>query len=84
MKRQPSRARRLAGKRTSTSEPRLWTPVADMHLHEYYAGVALIGVLASQAAEPDASYVRRWAWRLGCDMADEAARLRRRLRKGPA
>ena len=54
--------------------------LADLHLHELFAGFALMGVLASQRGEPNRRWVRRWSWRIACDMAKESDLLRRRRR----
>lgn len=53
-------------------------PADEMRLHEKYAGLAMVGILAAQTKEPDRVWVRRLSFRIGCDMADEAARLRRK------
>lgn len=50
----------------------------DLRLDEYFAGAALIGVLASQADEPDPKWACQWSWKMGREMALEAKRRRRR------
>lgn len=76
MKRRP----RNAGprRRTGTAGARSATGV---FLHEFYAGMALTGILAAQATDPDTAWLRRRSFRIGCDMAEEAVRLRRKQPK---
>lgn len=50
----------------------------DLRLYEYFAGAALMGVLASQGNEPDQRWACEWAWKMGKRMASEAAKLRRK------
>jgi hypothetical protein len=44
----------------------------DLRLDEYFAGAALIGVLASQGEEPDTEWACKWAWEMGHKMAHRA------------
>jgi hypothetical protein len=48
----------------------------DLRLDEYFAGAALIGVLASQAEEPDSEWACEWAWQMGHKMAKQAVKRR--------
>ncbi len=50
----------------------------DLRLNEYFAGAALIGVLASQADEPDPEWACEWSWKMGRKMAAQAAKARKR------
>jgi hypothetical protein len=52
----------------------------DLRLDEYFAGAALIGVLASQGEEPDVEWACQWAWDMGHKMARQAVK-RRNTRK---
>jgi hypothetical protein len=52
----------------------------DLRLDEYYAGAALIGVIASQGEEPDLRWVREWTWKLADQMCADALKRRRRKR----
>jgi hypothetical protein len=52
----------------------------DLRLDEYYAGAALIGVIASQGEEPDTKWVREWTWKLADQMCADALKRRRRTR----
>lgn len=72
--------RRRAGKAGANLAPGWSIAATGVRLHELYAGFALAGVLAAQAKEPNTNWVRRLSWRIGCDMADEAVRLRRKER----
>jgi hypothetical protein len=49
----------------------------DLSLEEYFAAVALLGVLASQSHEPDHVWACRWAWTMADHMMDEARKRRR-------
>lgn len=55
----------------------------DLRLYEYFAGAALIGVLASQAEEPDPKWACRWSMEMGRRMASEATKLRKGKKPGP-
>jgi hypothetical protein len=70
-------ARRRAGHRPKIA-PGWSLPADDMLLYEKFAFGAMIGVLAAQTKEPSAKWVRRVSFRIGCDMAEEAVRLRRK------
>jgi hypothetical protein len=50
----------------------------DLRLDEYFAGAALIGVLASQAEEPDHKWACDWSFRMGRAMAAVAVKLRKK------
>lgn len=52
----------------------------DLRLNEYFAGAALVGVLSSQAEEPDHKWACQWAWEMGKRMAAEALRRRKQKR----
>lgn len=57
----------------------------ELRLDEYYAGAALIGVLASQAEEPNMQWVREYSWKLAEWMCLDAKRRRQavdRARRG--
>lgn len=49
----------------------------DLTLEEYFSAGALIGILSSQAEEPDQQWCRDWSFRLGEKMAAEARRRRK-------
>jgi hypothetical protein len=49
----------------------------DLTLDEYFCAGALIGLLSSQAEEPDPKWCRDWAFTMGQSMANEARRRRR-------
>lgn len=50
----------------------------DLRLDEYFAGAALVGVLSSQAEEPDHKWACHWAWEMGKRMAAEAVKRRKK------
>lgn len=50
----------------------------DLRIDEYFAAAALMGMLASQADEPDVAFACEWSWKMGVEMARRAAKLRRR------
>lgn len=50
----------------------------DLRLYEYFAGAALMGVLASQAEEPDPKWACAWSMKMGRQMAAQAVKLRKR------
>jgi hypothetical protein len=52
----------------------------DLRLYEYFAGAALMGVLASQADEPDPKWACEWSWKMGRQMAAHAVKLRKKRR----
>jgi hypothetical protein len=47
-------------------------------LEEHFAAHSLIGLLASQTAEPDPKWASDWSFRMGATMAREAMRRRRK------
>jgi hypothetical protein len=84
MKRPPRKSspRRLDPRpdgRTGAKPTPGWKPM-DLRLDEYYAGAALIGVIASQGEEPDTKWVREWTWKLADQMCADALKRRRRTR----
>lgn len=79
-RRATSAARRRRAGRAAKPKPGWSVAATGVRLHELYAGFAMIGVIAAQSKEPSSKWVRRVAFRLGCDMADEAVRLRRKER----
>jgi hypothetical protein len=75
------RARRLAALRTLFINPRAPSVPAtlDIGLDEYYAGCALVGIVAAQPEEPDKKWVCDWSLDVG-DMMGAAVKRRRRKR----
>lgn len=49
-----------------------------MRLSEYFAGAAVIGLLAAAYREPNRPWLRKWSFDLGEEMQAEALRRRRR------
>lgn len=49
----------------------------ELTLEEYFAAASVMGLLASQADEPDRQWCSDWSLRLGRTMAREARRRRR-------
>jgi hypothetical protein len=70
------------GARTRFANPRAPSVPAtlDITAEEYYAAATLMGLLASQADEPNKKWVRDWSFCMGDLMAVEARR-RRRVRR---
>jgi hypothetical protein len=52
----------------------------DINLEEYYTAAVAIGLLSSQAQEPDQDWATRWSFGMGARMAAEAKRRRRKTR----
>ena len=53
----------------------------DLRLYEYFAGAALMGVLASQAEEPDPKWACQWSFSMGQRMASAAQKMRKKQSK---
>jgi hypothetical protein len=49
----------------------------DLTLDEYFAATSLLGLLASQAEEPNKQWCRDWSFDMGHTMAAEARKRRR-------
>jgi hypothetical protein len=49
----------------------------DLTLDDYFTATSLMGLLASQAEEPDRKWVCDWSFKMGRTMAREALRRRR-------
>lgn len=52
----------------------------DLSLDSYFAAAALIGLLSSQAREPDMDWARDWSFEMGAKMAEEDRRRRHKDR----
>jgi hypothetical protein len=50
----------------------------DITLDEYFTAASIMGLLASQVAEPDRQWCCDWSFKMGRTMAREAARRRRK------
>ncbi len=52
----------------------------ELSLDEYYTAASLLGLISSQAEEPNQDWCRDWSFSMGSKMATEARKRRRRTR----